>query len=148
MIAICPVVEKKINEKIARINAFFTFTLVFLSLLFSLEWPLLFVAFDFAMRAFYHEKLSIMTHTSKFILSLLNISPVFINAGPKIFAARIGMALTILIALFLLLEFYFTAIVIGGVLLLFSFLESVFGLCVACKIYPYLYQVQMKLNQK
>ena len=148
MVAICPIVEKKINEKLARINAFFTFLLTGIALIFSLEWLFLFIAIDFGMRAFYNERYSLITHLSRFILTTLQSPPVFINAGPKIFAARVGLAMAILTGFMVFFGWYVGAVVVGGLLILFSFLESVFGLCVACKLYPFLYQFQMKLNQK
>lgn len=148
MVAICPVVEKKINEKLARLNAFFTFLLIGVSLLFSFEWLLLIVAFDFAVRAYYNDQLSVISRLSKFILKALNSAPAYINAGPKVFAARVGLLLTILTAVFAFLNMFLAASIVGGILIFFSFLESVFGYCVACKLYPYIYQLQVKLNQK
>lgn len=148
MVSICPIVEKKINEKLARMNALFTFLLIGVALYFSLEWLFLFIAFDFGMRAFYNEKYSLLSHMSRFVLTSLNASPAYINAGPKIFAARVGLAMTIITTLFSFLNMYMGAFIVGGLLILFSLLESVFGICVACKLYPFLYQLQMKLNQK
>lgn len=148
MVAICPIVEKKINEKSARVNAFFTFLLTGIALIFSLEWLFLFIAIDFGTRAFYNERYSLLSHLSRFILSSLQSSPVYINAGPKIFAARVGLAMTILTGLMVFFGWYIGGMIVGGLLILFSLLESVFGLCVACKLYPFLYQFQMKLNKK
>lgn len=148
MVAICPVVEKKINEKLARINAFFIFLFISVSLLFSIEWLLILIAFDFGMRAYYNERYSLLFHISRFILKAMNASPVFINAGPKIFAARVGLALTIITAILAYTGFYSIAVIVGAILIVFSFLEAAFGFCVACKLYPYLYHLQTKLNQQ
>ncbi len=148
MVAICPIVEKKINEKTARVNAFFTFLLTGIALIFSLEWLFLIIAIDFGMRAFFNERYSLLSQLSRMILSFIQSSPVYINAGPKIFAARVGLAMTVMTGLMVFFGWYTGGIIVGGLLILFSILESVFGYCVACKLYPFLYQFQMKLNQK
>ena len=60
-----------------------------------------------------------------------------INAGPKIFAARIGLTLTVIAFLFALFNFNQAATITMAILGFFSFLEFSLGICVACKIYPY-----------
>jgi hypothetical protein len=69
-----------------------------------------------------------------------------INAGPKIFAARIGLIFSALIVLTYLLNAKILAFIIAGILGLFSFLEAFFGLCVACEIYPYIYRFLYSRN--
>ena len=71
-----------------------------------------------------------------------------INAGPKIFAARIGLVLSSLIILANLTGIGWLAFGIASILGLFSFLEAVFGICVACEIYPFVYKLFYERNLK
>ena len=67
-----------------------------------------------------------------------------INAGPKIFAARIGLVLSSLVILTFILNVNWLAFVLTGILGLFSFLEGTLGLCIACVIYPFVYKLFYK----
>ena len=106
--------------------------------------PVIFLTADFLLRAFNYVRFSPVAISSRGIVTYLSLSNKFINAGPKIFAARIGLVLSSLIIVAYALNAYTTAFALGGILGLFSFLESAFGLCVACKIYPYVYRLLYK----
>lgn len=139
--AICPISDKRINERVARVNAAFT---VFLLVLFGLTgsvFLILFLTFDFFLRATSYSKYSLVGLTSRSIVRYLPFDIHLINAGPKIFAARIGLVLSSLIVLANLADIGWLALGIAGILGLFSFLEAAFGMCVACEIYPFVYKL-------
>jgi hypothetical protein len=73
------------------------------------------------------------------LVKVLALDTVYINAGPKIFAARIGLIISGLIILTGIVKLNILANSFAGILGLFSFLEAAFGYCVACKIYPIVY---------
>lgn len=141
MIQVCPITNKFIDEKVARINA--AITVLLTTLFITLGWwgALLILIVDFTIRGFIDSKYSIFCIVSKKIIQLLGITSKMMNAGPKIFAAQIGLflALTALIAYWLGLSV--VSYSAAGVLLFFSFLESAFGYCVACKLHPYLRKI-------
>ena len=56
--------------------------------------------------------------------------------GPKRFAARIGLVLSVLTVVFYLANLHLIAFILAGILVFFTFLEAAFGFCKACKIYP------------
>ncbi len=99
-----------------------------------------FLAIDFFLRNADLAKYSLVAISSKSIIKYLPLKELFINAGPKIFAARIGLILSSLIIVLFILNLKIPALVIAGILGLFSFLEAAFGLCVACEIYPFVYR--------
>lgn len=138
--AICPISDKKINEKVARINA--TFTVLFLIVFSYTGWVyfMAFMAIDFALRGTTFAKYSPVGISSKQIVKMLPVKIVLINTGPKIFAARIGLVLSSFIFIASAMDFNTSALSVAGLLGLFSFLEAAFGFCVACKIYPYVYR--------
>jgi hypothetical protein len=144
--ALCPISEKKINERVARFNAAFT---VLLIAAFFITQNILFVVFlaiDFLLRTTDRAKYSLVAIFSKNITRYFQIKELMINAGPKIFAARIGLVFSSLIIVSFILNLKITAFVLAGILGLFSFLEAALGLCVACEIYPYLYRILYSRN--
>jgi hypothetical protein len=138
--ALCPISDKTINERVARLNAAFTLLLVAGFIITNNLFFVVFLAIDFYLRTAGFAKYSLVAISSKNIVRHLQVKELLINAGPKIFAARIGLIFSGLIIISYLLNAKILALVIGGILVLFSFLESGFGLCVACEIYPFVYK--------
>lgn len=144
--ALCPVSDKWMNERVARINGATTILLLLTFGLTQSMIPVAFLALDFALRASDYAKYSLITRSSKGLAKCLTRSEHFINAGPKIFAARIGLVCCVLIMLTAMLNASWVAGITAGALGLFSLLETAFGFCVACEIYPYLYKAVHKGN--
>ena len=137
----CPISKEKINEHVARINALFTFAGIVFYLFTGNIFTVTFLALDFLLRASGHSNFSLMSILSKGAVTYLKTKGPRINAGPKIFAARIGFAMSTAILLAGLFQLHGLAIGLSAVLGLFSFLEAAFGFCVACHIYTFLYRL-------
>jgi hypothetical protein len=134
---VCPITDKRIDENVARVNALLTVLFILAFLIFAF-WPgIIFLLVDFAIRGFIDGRYSLMTRFSRIIVAGFNWTPKPMNAGPKIFAAQIGLVFTIIIAAGIALGCSLLCIVVAGMLGLFSFLEFAFGFCVACKVYPF-----------
>jgi hypothetical protein len=144
--ALCPVSDKRINERVARINGAFTVLLLLLSAITQSIIPVIFLAVDFLLRSSDYSRSSLLGISSKGIVRYFGLNDNIINAGPKIFAARLGFVLTSLIIFSFALSSYIPVVALGGVLGLFSFLEASFSLCVACEIYPFLYRFLYKVK--
>lgn len=136
MQAVCPITDKRINERVARINALITVLLVSSFLVFKFWGALAFLGFDFLLRGFFDSRCSLICIMSKWIVSHFMKGGKVLNAGPKIFAAQVGMVLSIGSLTMYVVGFQMTGIILASLLALFSFLESAFSYCVACKIYP------------
>ena len=136
----CPISENKINERVARLNAIFTVILLILFTLTQNIFFVVFLSFDFMLRSSDYSKYSLIALLSRNIISHLPIKPNYINAGPKIFAARIGIVLSGLTIITFLLSFNVLSLILASVLGIFSFMEGALGFCVACEIYPYLHR--------
>ena len=137
--AFCPISVEKVNEREARANAI-TSVLILLTFVITHNiFSIVFLTVDFFLRAARLSKFSLIAITSQNILKWLKVKNHLINAGPKILAARIGLILSGTILLSFLMAFNSIALVITVILGLFSFMEGVFGLCVACEIYPFIY---------
>jgi len=139
--AICPISNKKINETVARLNGFFTVLFLLIFVFTGNIIVITFLAIDFLLRATNFSKYSIFAIVSKSIAKNLALKERFINAGPKIFAARIGLFFSISIFFSALLSFSTAAYILTAVFGLCAFLESAFGLCIACEIYPFVYKL-------
>jgi len=136
MQTVCPITNKNINERVARINALITVLLVVSFILFKFWGALVFLAVDFILRGFFDSKCSVICITSKWIVTRFKIGGKVMNAGPKIFAAQVGVVFSIVALSLFFSGFQISGLVVASILGLFSFLESAFGFCVACKLYP------------
>lgn len=142
--AICPVSDKKINESVARINGGFTILLLLISVWIHNVIPIVFLAIDFFLRSSQFSNYSPIAITSKSIVRYFGLTANIINAGPKIFAARIGFVFSALIIISFIFNIGLAVAGFSSILILFSGLESIFGYCVACEIYPFVYQFLYK----
>lgn len=126
-----------LEENTIRIVAFQVVIFVLLTLLSGWHFLALALAADFAIRAFtaFPSPLGL---ASKAIVARLNLKPVRIFAAPKKFAATVGVLFSL--AVFLLFHFNLNeyAYVVGGALVIFALLESVFKICVGCYVYDWL----------
>lgn len=144
--ALCPVSDKKINERVARINGAFTVLLLIIAGLTQSIFPVIFLAADFFLRATDYSKYSLIGISSRGIVTYFGLNANVINAGPKIFAARLGFFMSSLIIILSVLQANTPALSLAGMLGLLSFLEASFGICVACEIYPFVYRLLYKVK--
>jgi hypothetical protein len=134
---ICPISNEMVNERLTRLNAFFTILIVAAGFVFnSVIFPLVLLT-DFFIRAFTSSKFSPVSLLSTGLARLLHLSKKPIDKAPKIFAARMGFIMTLVIATLFLLQFYIASIIVAGILVFFATLEFAFGICVGCIIYTY-----------
>ncbi len=139
--AFCPISYKKIDENVARLNGFFTVVLLGVYLLTSSLVPVVFLVLDFLARGFEKPEYSLLARVSKFLLTALKVRPQLINAGPKIFAARVGLLFSVLVIATALPGWNTIALVITLLFGVCAFLEAAIGFCVACKLYPFVYKL-------
>ena len=146
MVKICPISDRNINENLTRFNAFYTFAFALGFLFTGNFWFLPVIIIDFSLRLMLNGKMNPIIWFNSFLIDIINIPALMINAGPKIFAARIGLTLAVFGLIFAVFGFSMGAQITVGILGFFSFLEFSLGICVACKIYPYaLYLNNLKL---
>ncbi len=139
--AFCPISEKKVNTAVVRTHAVINVIILIAFLLSPNVYLALFLLSDFLVRIINFPRLSLVGLAARFIVNRFQISGKQENAGPKLFAARIGLLFTTVITASLILGSPATAIAFAGVLAFFSFLEGAFGVCVACVIYPFVHRL-------
>lgn len=145
--AICPISDKKINERVARLNAISTVLLLGLYLLTSNVFVVIFLLVDFLVRSLELSHYSPLALLSRTVASMLNLAPKPINAGPKIFAARIGLVFSIAIFLSILFGLKLLALSLVSVFGACALLEATIGFCLACEIYPFVLKFQNYIKQ-
>ena len=138
----CPISFKQINEKAVQLNAVLSVLSIILFFFTSYKWILLVLSADFFIRGFLDSSYSFYGAISKIILRILKIKPLMVNAGPKIFAAKIGFMFCCMTGVFYLLYFHKTSLLIGSIFVFFAALEAMFRFCVACRIYPLVYKLK------
>ena len=122
-------------------NAFFVTAAVAFFLVTNSVWIMYVLTADFFIRAFLKPKYSPLGIFSTRVLSLLKIEPKLVNAGPKIFAAKIGFIFCVIIIAFNFGYFYPAAAIAGGILIFCAALEAFAGYCVGCKMYSLIYRL-------
>jgi hypothetical protein len=132
---ICPVSTNRVNENAARASAFFVITIAIIGLYLHSPALFAFLAADFALRAFTNGHYSLLKFGSKKIVTILEIKAKPTDAAPKKFAAGLGMAFSITIALLQVSGYYLAANLTGITLLFCALLEGAFGICLGCIVY-------------
>ena len=135
---VCPISTEKVVEQVTRINAFMTVIMVLLGFMFNSVFFFLFLMVDFYMRGFTKLKFSPMAYVSYQMVEALNLNKKGTDKAPKIFAARLGFLMTLIISLLFVFQLNTAAVVVAGILVFFATLEFAIAVCMGCIIYSYL----------
>jgi hypothetical protein len=135
---ICPIGTETINLNVSRTTVFLNVILMAMFFITLNPLYIMIVLTDYFIRAFLDAKYSPLRYISATAINMLNIKGKKINLAQKVFASRLGM-LCALAAI----VFFYVGIPLGtnislGMLLVLSFADSVFNLCVGCLIYNHL----------
>lgn len=125
------------DENVTRLIALQVIIIVFLAFLNHWIYLTAILTADFIIRAFTYLP-SPLAFVAKAISNLLGFKPNPIFAAPKKFAAAVGFVFSLTIFVLLLLNFVNVAYIVGGILVLFAFLEAAFKICVGCYVYDWL----------
>jgi hypothetical protein len=139
--AFCPISDQRVNTAVIRTHALINVLILAILLIFPSALLALFLFTDFLVRVIKFPKLSIVGILARWIVQRFRLKGVQENAGPKLFAARIGLLFAFAITVLLITGNTSASLVVAGILTFFSLLEGVFGFCVACLIYPYVYKL-------
>jgi hypothetical protein len=142
----CPVSAERINENVVRIIAFMVAAIAITCIVFSNYWAIVFLLFDFALRAFTTGKFSLLKFIAVKIADGFSLSPKMKDLAPKKFAATLGFGFCLLITAVFLFDFYNAALIFTSIMIVFALLESLFAICVGCYIYSF-FQIFTKKNE-
>jgi len=142
----CPISAERVNENVVRIIAFMVAAIAITCVVFSNYWAIVFLLFDFALRAFTTGKFSLLKFIAIKIADGLSLSPKMKDLAPKKFAATLGFGFCLLITAVFRFDFYNAALIFTSIMIVFALLESLFAICVGCYIYSFL-QIFTKKNE-
>jgi hypothetical protein len=129
----CPISNERVNERVARLVG----ALVFAAALTYLWLPsplwLVLLAADFTARSFYRPA-SPFAQLAKPLAERLG-APLVVDAAPKIFAARIGLAMSLAALALHMAGMVDAARTVLAVMALCAFMEAAFGYCVGCRFH-------------
>ena len=130
--ASCPISPELVNSNLTRTYSLLTFTSIILYVFTPFKEVIYISALDFIIRIFIGVKYSPICSIIKYILKIGNFQSHMVNAGPKKFAAKIGMIITSLMSISYLLDLSNTSLILGIISLVAVGAEAIFGFCVAC----------------
>ncbi len=125
------------DEKVIRLVALQVFIIAIVALVGRWEYPFLFLAIDFFLRAFTQAPSPLAT-LAKAIARAIHWKPRPIFAAPKKFAAGLGFVFSVLVFSFFALQWYPPGLIIGAVLVFCAFLESAFRVCLGCYVFNFI----------
>ena len=131
----CPIVNERVDENLIRLNSGIIFTTLILFVFTPAKWLIIPITLDFAIRIFLGVKKSPVCIALKAALNTLSVEPCMINAGPKRFAAKLGLGFSLVITTLYLSHFTEAATIAGGIMTVIVGLEAFLGYCVGCKMY-------------
>ena len=135
---ICPVSVERISENIVQKIATQVVLLAIVYLIVPNIWIPLFLAFDFGIRSFTSLNISVLGNLAKaWNKKFPPKNNTITDRAPKRFAAAVGFAFGLFIALTFALDIVNTSYIATGVLLLCAALEAFLGICVGCYVYTY-----------
>ncbi len=146
--ATCPVSAERVNENVVRTIAAAVIVLAGISVLLHNYVLLLFLAADFALRAFTPGNWSLLRMLAVQLVRRFRLAARPVDAAPKRFAAGVGFVFALTAAATLFFGWDIAAYTIISVLAVCALLEAVFAFCVGCVVYSWLNQLMHAFQPK
>lgn len=134
---VCPVSVERVPEHLPRITAFAVVSLLLAFLATGFFSILLFVLGDFITRASGYSQYSPLNYFSVGVSKFFKFKSGLIDKAPKLFAARMGVTMIGLAAVFQLTGLSTVSAIIVLAVAFFATLEFAFNFCVGCYIYSF-----------
>lgn len=131
----CPISDKQLNEKSIRIGAGLVLLLAFSGIVLHNIGVFIVLAVDFFIRGFTPYPISPISLISKYAGNIFPSKPIWVNAGPKIFAAKIGFLFCLAVSILYFKTLYLPGDITAVILCICAGLESFFGVCLGCHFY-------------
>jgi hypothetical protein len=138
----CPVDHIKVNENKIRVIALLVLLIAVALLLTGYNFLIIFLTFDFFVRAFNMQKLSLLGALAGIIVRLFKIPTKFTDRGPKRFAAGVGFVVSALILIAIIQGWLVLAGSLTIALCIFASLEAFAGICGGCYVYTALQKIR------
>jgi hypothetical protein len=141
----CPISGEQRDNTTVRVVAGFVFVIAGVSLVISFlisdQTAAIItgvLALDFIIRAFVKPKYSPLAILARGIVSGLNLPKKMVDSAPKVFAARIGVAFSVVTTILYAGNHLYAGSIVLVILLLCAALESFLSFCLGCWMYSLL----------
>ena len=134
----CPISDMRMNEKSIRIGAGFVLLLAVSGVILHNVGIFIVLAVDFFIRGFTRYQISPVSFISKLLVNVFAFKPNWVNAGPKIFATKIGFLFCLTVSILYFKNLYLPGDIVAAVLCVCAGLESFFSVCLGCHFYTIL----------
>ena len=145
----CPLAGYRIDEKAARVVAGFVVLSTVAALLLGNPWSwaiFLFLVVDFGFRALSRPGWSPLGRIAGAVLRGLGVAPEPRDAGPKRFAARIGLGFSSVLVILAVSGLRPAIVGVAAILLVCALLESLLGYCVGCQVWNAWYAIRDRIS--
>ena len=133
----CPVSAVRIDNNVTRIIAAIILIMAVVGVVLQNYFIYIFLTYDFLTRTFFNGNGSLLKLVGKQTVKVFNIKPKPINAAPRKFAAGLGLIFSLSIGILIFLQLIIPSYLVGGILVICAFMESVLGFCLGCYVYSY-----------
>ena len=113
---VCPISDRQVDETVVRLVALLVLVATLAGCSAFLPWVAAALALDFFIRAFTRWPVSCLALAAKVIARAVGLPSKPINAGPKVFAARLGFVFAVLISALAFTQLKTLAIIVAGAL--------------------------------
>jgi hypothetical protein len=138
----CRLTGKRIDGNVVRATALLVLLAAGSYLVTSSPWIAVVLALDFLCRGTGLGSVSPFAAIARFAVRRLGIRPRPTDAGPKLFAARLGLGMTVAILALGLADLHTPALALAGMLAGCAALEGLAGYCVGCRIQSAILQLR------
>ncbi len=145
MSTVCPVSERRVEAITVRLTAALVIGILAVGLASDLlSWVAVALAVDFFIRAFTNRPVSPISYFARQMRKQISKPAQLTNAAPKVFAAKLGFLMTVVIAITGFFGLQTIASSLAFMLIILAGLEAVFSYCLGCQIYSLLLKLQKK----
>jgi hypothetical protein len=113
-----------------------------------LNWISLLLCFDFFIRGFTRLPISPLQRAAQAQVRILRFKPKMINAGPRIYGARVGFFTTAIITLLAFGGFPNAARNATELMILTAAMAAFFGVCIGCYVHTGMQKIKQLLRPK
>ena len=133
MIQACPISIEKVDKYLLKSYAGIVI-LFLVFFLFGYRIPFVFITLDFIVRVVFGIQYSPTCFMIRYAFRILHIKPRLINAGPKKFAASVGLIFSLIVSISCYFGFFIVANIFAVMFLIALLLELILNYCLACKM--------------
>ncbi len=146
MVNQCSYTGVSVDENAARFTALFTVVLVAVAVATGWIWIYAALGVDFALRSRIRSRRSPLAFLAQRLVRALGLTPRITDAGPKAFAAKLGLLFSVSAFVFGVLGYPLVASAVAITLGACAALEAFVGFCVGCLMYSVLVRAGTRLG--